>query len=128
MASAGSCSYDSAAGEWVLDWLDESVRGTVADVADLHPTERLRLDEIRPTFKSVLASLHVMSPTRGPLALRRGIVEALIEVATAMRSRSASAGLVVEARDLVEALSHMPWEGSPRLEPVSGEIDLDLDR
>lgn len=76
---------------------------------DERPTTRLALDDIvTPTWSSVAAILERVSPA-GTFILRLGLLEALHRVCDEMGHADARPELVTRARDLVEALAHLPW-------------------
>lgn len=80
-------------------------------MGDQHPTERLRLGDVAPNWPGIVAELHKVAPTYGPLALRRGIAELLVDVAREMTRDDAPPSLIDRAQELLDALRRMEWAG-----------------
>lgn len=82
------------------------------DLRDKRPTKPLSPEEILsngPSIAIVLAGLERFSPW-ARYAFKLGTLALLQECIQEMTSPNAKAELVVKARELVEALAHMPWE------------------
>lgn len=76
---------------------------------DPRPTVRLDPAGLRPTWPIVVASLEQLS-SWATLALRLGTLALIQECVRDLAQRDARADVLVRLRELVEALSHMPFE------------------
>ena len=76
---------------------------------DPRPTVRLDPTGLRPTWPIVVASLEQLS-SWATLALRLGTLALIQECVRDLAQRDARADGLVRLRELVEALSHMPFE------------------
>lgn len=84
----------------------------VDDSRDKKPTKPLSPEEIMangPSIAIVLAGLEQFRPW-ARYAFKLGTLALLQECIQEMTAPNARAELVVKARELVEALAHMPWE------------------
>jgi len=77
--------------------------------SDERPTVRVDASDIGPSWPLIMAMLERLGPW-APLALRLGTIALLQATLREMSTTDASAQLVVTARELVEAMAHMPWD------------------
>ena len=76
---------------------------------DTHPTVRLDMRDLKPSWPLAVATLEQLNDW-APFALRLGILALIQNCVRELAHRDASADVVVRMRELVEALAHMPWE------------------
>ena len=91
--------------------MEESER-IVGETKDSRPTKPLSPEEIMaagPNMPMVLAILEQFSPW-ARYAFKLGTLALLQECIQEMALPNAKPDLVVRARELVEALAHMPWD------------------